>query len=54
MKDNAWLTTIKWDESCEICRSLHNGNCPSIKCAKNVYDNNGSLIPELQYEDLIC
>lgn len=35
---------IKWDDACEICKSLHNGNCPSMKCFKKAYDKSGNPI----------
>ena len=34
----AWFENIKWDEACQECHRLHNGNCPDIECAKRVYD----------------
>lgn len=51
METNEWFSSIKWDESCELCKSLHNGNCPSMKCAKRAYDPWGDPIPDYLYHD---
>lgn len=46
-----WFDSIKWDEPCQECRRLHNGNCPDIECAKRVYDEWGDPIPLYLYHD---
>lgn len=47
--DENWFASIKWDETCLLCKAKHNGECPNIECAKSNYDKNGNIIPDYVY-----
>ena len=49
VRDDTWLSSIKWDSYCLQCQSKNNDTCPNKDCAMSTYDPWGDPFPAYVY-----